>query len=433
MAVEMTSIAELYSIYSRHPEIVTDSRKVIPGSLFFALHGENFNGNDFAGEALNKGAEYAVVDQTASGNQSKLIRVGDTLETLQELARYHRKNIDTTVLAITGSNGKTTTKELCRAVLRKKYAVQATSGNLNNHIGVPLTILKIGKKTGIAIVEMGANHMGEIRGLCDIVLPDCGLITNIGKAHLEGFGTIEGVTKAKGELFDFLMSNNKVIFANFGNDHIKHLLPGNYANLVPYNNDLFYGTELSSDPYLLLELHLGNTRTRINSRLVGRYNLENIVAAAKVGDYFGIASTAIKEAIEQYIPDNNRSQLILSGKNEIVMDAYNANPSSMKSSIADFMQMKGLNKVLILGQMLELGESSESEHMEIVDFIKKLNLQLVVLIGEEFTASASATPFLHFTTVGDAIEYMKIHPVQSAQVLVKGSRGNRLEEIVPYL
>ena len=424
---------ELYQIFKQHPVVITDSRKVQEGDLFFALEGENFNGDDFAEEAIKKGASYAVVSRSAKFNHPKLIRVENTLTALQDLARYHRQELGTKMLAITGSNGKTTTKELCKAVLEKKYRVLATSGNLNNHIGVPLTLLRLTSEIQFAVIEMGANHPGEIELLCNIALPDCGIITNVGKAHLEGFGSIEGVAKAKGELFDFLIQHNGIIFQNFNNQYIRNMVAPDYKNAIPYNNDHFYGSLISSDPFISLDIHLASAKITVDTHLVGKYNIENIIAAACAGSYFEVHPNEIKNAIESYTPQNNRSQLIHTERNKIVMDAYNANPSSMKCSIDNFMEIKGDRKVFILGQMLELGDNSAPEHKEILEYLKKIHADKVYLIGEAFEKLVADSAFRYFRTVNETIEELKSNRINSSLILIKGSRGNKLELVLPWL
>ncbi len=427
------SIDELYKIFCKYPTISTDSRKIPKNSIFFALQGKNFNGNDFALDAINKGSAFAIVSHSLKSSDKKLIKVENVLKTLQALAKYHRFQLGTKILAITGSNGKTTTKELCKNILNKKYETLATLGNLNNHIGVPLTLLSLTKNINIGIIEMGANHPGEIDALCNIALPDYGLITNIGKAHLEGFGNIEGVTRAKGELYNFLVNNNKVIFLNSKNHYLTNLVPGNYNQLVTYNNARISGSIQSVNPFLKIHLLLDNQSLDIHTNLIGSYNIENVIAAIAVGKYFGVSHLRIKEAIESYIPDNNRSQLIDTGKNKIVMDAYNANPTSMISSINNFLDMKGNNKILFIGEMLELGNSSYLEHKNFVEYLAKNKIKKVICVGESFRELVKKPGYSFYKTVYDLVDELKRNPIHSSFILVKGSRANQLEKVLPYL
>jgi UDP-N-acetylmuramoyl-tripeptide--D-alanyl-D-alanine ligase len=401
--------------------------------VFFGIRGPNFDGSDYAGEAIAKGAVYAIVDETHPSVHDRIIRVKDTLDTLQKLARYHRNNIKAEILAITGSNGKTTTKELCNAILGRKFNVLSTAGNLNNHIGVPLTLLALTDNTEIGIIEMGANHRGEIAALCDIALPDHGLITNIGRAHLEGFGSVEGVLKTKGELFEFLMKNQKTLFVN-ENDHlVKSLLPHGYRNSVFYHNSFCNATMVSGDPYLNLDIQIADHRFPVKTKLIGKYNVENILAAVAVGNFFGVPDKDIKQAIEEYQPENYRSQFIDSGRNKIVMDAYNANPSSMMSAIDNFFQMEGKKKMLIIGQMLELGDAAKNEHRKIIEYLKGKLYADVVLIGDHFVEAGKGYQFKYYKTVDDFIDELDPAEIHSRLILIKGSRGNRLEKLLSFL
>jgi UDP-N-acetylmuramoyl-tripeptide--D-alanyl-D-alanine ligase len=331
-------IKDLYAIFRKNGNVSTDTRNIRPGSVFFALKGESYNGNAFAAEALTKGAIAAVIDEDVAESHPAMIRVENTLKTLQLLAEFHRLQSRFTVLAITGSNGKTTTKELCKAVLSEKFKVYATEGNLNNHIGVPLTLLAMDSTIEIGIVEMGANHPGEISLLCDIAHPDCGLITNVGKAHLEGFGGIEGVARAKGEMFSYLMKNDMTVFLNQGNDYVRNLVPENYPNVVYYNGPGgLQAQHVQGMPLLSLGvLHQGR-EVSLQTNLMGRYNAENILAACCVGLHMGITMESVIRAVQSYRPQNNRSQYIDTGKNKLYMDAYNANPSSMRAAIDEFL------------------------------------------------------------------------------------------------
>lgn len=429
----MDIINDLYTAFCNHPTVSVDSRNIQPGSIFFGIRGPNFNGSDFADEALEKGAVYAVVEDSAESDNVHFFRVKDTLATLQELARHHRNNLKAEIFAITGSNGKTTTKELCNAVLSRKFNVSSTTGNLNNHIGVPLTLLSLTKDTEIGIIEMGANHPGEIAALCDIALPDYGLITNIGKAHLEGFVSIEGVRKTKGELFEFLMKNNKTIFVNEKDLQVKELLSGEYPNYIFYHNDIFNGTLISNDPFLNLNIQIANHKFPLKTNLIGSYNIENILAAVVAGNHFGVSDDDIKLAIEEYQPDNFRSQFIDSGRNKIVMDAYNANPSSMMLAIDNFLEMDGEKKLLIIGQMLELGDTSYTEHRKIIEYLAARQFEDVIYIGDHFIEAAKEMNITSYRTVDDLIAGIDPSKYHSNLILIKGSRGNQLEKLLPLL
>jgi UDP-N-acetylmuramoyl-tripeptide--D-alanyl-D-alanine ligase len=429
----MNMIKDLYQVFLKHPFVSTDTRKIQAGSIFFGIRGPNFNGSDFADEALEKGAVYAVVDSPVKSDNKRIFRVEDTLVTLQKLAQYHRATIKTRIFAITGSNGKTTTKELCHAVLNRKFKVSSTAGNLNNHIGVPLTLLALTHETEIGIVEMGANHPGEIAALCDIALPDYGLITNIGKAHLEGFGTIEGVKKTKGELFEFLMNQHNTLFVNENDPEVKSLLSREYTNCVSYNNKFCNGTLLSADPFLNLNVRIAGHEFFIKTRLIGKYNIENVLAAVAVGNHFGVTDENIKLAIEDYQPDNYRSQFIDSGRNIIVMDAYNANPSSMRLALDNFLEMKGEKKLMIIGQMLELGDNSPAEHQKIIDYLANRQSGDVIFIGDYFAEAARVSHFRYYRTVEDLIKEIDTDEFHSRLILIKGSRGNKLEKLLSFL
>jgi UDP-N-acetylmuramoyl-tripeptide--D-alanyl-D-alanine ligase len=401
--------------------------------MFFGIKGPNFNGSEFAAEALEKGAAYAIVDDSVKSDNKRFIRAKDTLIMLQKLAQYHRNNINAKIFAITGSNGKTTTKELCSTVLNRKYRVVSTTGNLNNHIGVPLTLLSFTNKTEIGIVEMGANHPGEIAALCKIAMPDYGLITNIGMAHLEGFGSIEGVRKAKGELFEFLMKNHKTIFVNENDPYVRLLVSNQYSNCVRYHNEFCKGTLISSNPFLYLKVQLANDEFILKTRLVGRYNIENILAAVAVGSHFGVSNENIRLAIEEYQPVNYRSQFIETGRNRIIMDAYNANPSSMIPAIENFLDMEGENKVLIIGQMLELGDVSSGEHQRIIDYLSARKCEKVFFIGDSFIEASKGQHFKCYRTVDELMNEIDPAAFRSNLIFIKGSRGNKLEKLLSVL
>jgi UDP-N-acetylmuramoyl-tripeptide--D-alanyl-D-alanine ligase len=427
-------IEQLYNYYLAGRKVSTDSRKIIPGCLFFALKGSNFNGNDFASEAIKKGALAAIVDEEPASRHPKILKVDDVLASLQQLARFHRLQTGIKVIAITGSNGKTTTKELCKAVLSEKFNAFATEGNLNNHIGVPLTLLSMDDTIEVGIVEMGANHPGEISHLCDIAQPDMGLITNIGKAHLEGFGDIQGVALAKGELFEHLLQRGKTIFVNEGNIHVRQLVPADYSQAVWYNgpNGLKIKS-LTGDPFLNLRIADSSTLIDIQTGLLGGYNAENVLAACCVGLHLGVEVDAVKHAIENYSPKNNRSQLLDTGKNKIFMDAYNANPSSMQAAIIEFLQFNDQNKLLILGEMRELGESSVYEHEYLVNLLREKEIKNALFVGNAFKEPALKAGFKHVETTGQLCEWFSSAPLTGYFVFIKGSRSNALEQLIPLL
>ena len=428
------NIHELYKIYRKYPDISTDSRDIRPGCLFIALKGERFNGNRFVAEALEKGAAWIIADEKECPPGDRITRVDDGLLALQELASYHRQECRFRILAITGSNGKTTTKELCSSVLSKKYRLCATRGNLNNHIGVPLTLLAMSPDTEIGIVEMGANHPGEIRFLCTIAKPDYGLITNIGKAHLEGFGSLQGVTAAKGELFEYLAGNDGIIFANAGDENIRAVLPAQKKHVILYNSpETFWAEKKGEGLFLELDLHDHHKKIPVHSQLVGTYNQENIVAAYAVGKHFGIPSSLITESIGAYSPSNSRSQFIRTQTNEIIMDAYNANPSSMKAAIENFIAMKHPSSLIILGNMLELGESSASEHQLVIDILMEQNIQRVICVGDNFKIPAKSAGYAWHPDVSALQKALTASPVRESYILIKGSRGNQLERIIDLL
>ncbi|MBN2276033.1 MAG: UDP-N-acetylmuramoyl-tripeptide--D-alanyl-D-alanine ligase [Bacteroidales bacterium] len=428
------NINTLYKIYRDHPDISTDSRSIRQGCLFFALKGEKFNGNAFVGDAIKKGAYIAIADKKDCPAGEKIITVDDVLLTLQQLATYHRRACRFRILAITGSNGKTTTKELCSSVLRLKHKVFATGGNLNNHIGVPLTLLSMKPDTEIGIVEMGANHPQEITQLCNIAQPDYGLITNIGKAHLEGFGSIEGVARAKGELFSYLSLHKGTIFANAGDDRICGLIPDASKNVVLYNSRGTIRAEVrKSDLFLVLDVHDKGDIITLKSKLVGKYNTENILAAYVVGKYFGITAQKIGKAIEAYTPANNRSQYIRTARHEIILDAYNANPTSMIQALENFFAIKRTDSLIILGEMLELGESSSREHQAVIERLKKEPVKHVICVGQNFKTPAKSAGYNWYPDVGSLQSDLERSPLKASFILIKGSRGNKLEKLMEVL
>lgn len=415
-------IEDLYDLYIQHYKVDTDTRKIRNNSIYFALKGENFNGNIFAQNALEKGALYAVVDEEKYAVNDRTILVENTLQTLQELARYHRSHITYPILALTGSNGKTTTKELIYAVLKQKFNARATAGNLNNHIGVPLTILSFDPSTEFGIVEMGANHQKEIEFLSEIAAPDYGYITNFGKAHLEGFGGIEGVIKGKSELYQYLRANNKKVFVNPED--------AKQVELTQDLEPLFFDRRaqlIASQPFL--EISLGTLS--IHTNLIGIYNYNNVLAALTIGKYFNINDEEIKVAIESYLPKNNRSQIIDTGKNRIVLDAYNANPTSMEAALRSFSSMKEPHKIVILGDMFELGKEAIVEHQKIAELAAALHFEHLFLVGENF--SGVQGNFVKYASTDQAIEAVKDMTIDKALILIKGSRGMALEKIVPHI
>jgi UDP-N-acetylmuramoyl-tripeptide--D-alanyl-D-alanine ligase len=427
-------IEELYKIYLQSRLVSTDSRKIFPGSIFFALKGENFNGNQFAMQAIEQGALAAIVDEEPAAPHAGTYRVDDVLTTLQNLAAFHRKQMGIPILAITGSNGKTTTKELCKAVLSKKFIVSATTGNLNNHIGVPLTLLSMNDQVELGIVEMGANHPGEIRNLCAIAWPDMGVITNVGKAHLEGFGSLEGVARAKGELFEHLRANHKTIFINDGDEYVRNLVPDSYTPGIHYNGES--GPRLinkKSNPFLELEINVSNHKYLLKTNLLGGYNAENVLAAFCVGTHMGVAPGDIKDAIESYSPQNNRSQFIESGKNRLFMDAYNANPSSMFAAVDEFLLAGEDKMLLILGEMREVGDSSFKEHRALIDHLEEKKVKRAICIGKSFKKAVEGTGYAYFETVEQLIGQLKDKPVTNHYILIKGSRANKLENLLQVL
>jgi UDP-N-acetylmuramoyl-tripeptide--D-alanyl-D-alanine ligase len=426
-------IERLYKIFKEYPQVQTDTRALSEGQLFFALKGPNFNGNKFAQYALELGAAAVVVDEETGIDDERIFQVADVLSALQALALYHRKQFRIPFIAITGSNGKTTTKELMHVVLSSTYKTYTTKGNLNNHIGVPLTILSIKTDAEMAVIEMGANHQKEIEGYCKIALPTHGIINNCGKAHLEGFGGIEGIRKGKGELFDFLALNQGKAIVNSDLDYLQ-TMSKSIEHVVYYGNKLgkFKTSIIKSEPFLLLEVEnntMGNHE--IQTQLVGAYNKPNVEAAIAVGIEFGITIEKIKHAIEAYVPDNARSQLVTRGSNKIILDAYNANPSSMQVAIENFSDQQDKNKYLFLGAMMELGEYSIKEHENIISLLVEKKLQNTVLIGGDF--GKIIHPFIYFESADMAHDWLKDNLIENALILIKGSRSTKMEKILELL
>ena len=427
----MNPIETIYQHYAKAYKVSTDSRKIEPQAVFFALKGENFDANDFALQVAEAGvASLIVADRKDLPPHERLLIVEDSLKTLQDLAAYHRTQSKAIILSITGTNGKTTTKELVSAVLAKKYNIIHTMGNLNNHIGVPLTLLSIKPETEIAIVEMGANHPGEIDFLCRIADPDFGLITNIGKAHLEGFGSFEGVIKTKTELYRHIKAHGKAVFVNQGNPLLWEQSEG--QTRISYGRHCAADTPVAPaacDPYLSVgwEKHL------IQTHLVGSYNFENVAAAIGVGQYFKVDDDKIVEALENYTPTNSRSQVIETQKNKILMDAYNANPTSMRAALINFASIRGEQHLLILGDMRELGTASEEEHRNILALMKELGFKEAFLVGQNFCAYNDNPNWKTFGKVEELCQHLESHPIEGKHILVKGSRGIQLEKVLPLM
>lgn len=426
----MKTIEQIYQYYSRKYLVSTDSRKIEEGCVFVALKGERFDGNDFAYQVAKENiAACVIADRKDLPQHERLFIVDDSLSTLQELARLHREKCNIPIIGITGTNGKTTTKELTAAVLSKKYNLIYTQGNFNNHLGLPLTVLRIKPDTEMAVVEMGANHPNEIAQLCSIANPDFGIITNIGKAHLEGFGSFEGVVKTKNELYDFIRDKKGKAFVNHDNELLMNLSKDIDSNTYGKDDKADVKASIvSSNPYLVIDWE----GKQIKTNLVGDYNFENVMAAITTGCYFNIEKELIIDAIENYRPTNNRSQFIKSEKNEIVMDAYNANPVSMHHSIKNFRNISSNNTLLILGDMRELGKEAEREHQTIVALIKELKFEDVILVGEEFKKAAGAD-FTTFYNIEELLSYISHNEIEGKKILIKGSNSIHLEKIVNVL
>ncbi len=424
----------IYSKFQEHPVISTDSRKIPPGCLFFALKGENFNGNLFARQALSQGAAFAVIDEEQIPSDPRFLVVENVLETLQKLAHHHHRQSAVIVIAITGTNGKTTSKELINAVLSKKFRTTATQGNLNNHIGVPLTLLAINRETEIAIIEMGANHPGEIDFLCRLAEPDYGLITNIGKAHLEGFGGYDGVIRTKTELYRYIRDNGGTLVVNKDNPLLMKHAAGIPAITYGKPPAMVSMNSVSANPFVEMELSTEACAAYfIKSKLYGGYNAQNILAAACIGEHFGVESEKIVEAIESFEPSNNRSQILKTTSNLLIMDAYNANPSSMEAAITTFSLTSYENKVVILGDMRELGEETDSEHLRLLEFVAGKKFSEVYLVGPVFTRLNTHRENHCFDDSDLAAIWFTHHPIEGCTILIKGSRGIRLETVMEKL
>jgi UDP-N-acetylmuramoyl-tripeptide--D-alanyl-D-alanine ligase len=430
--MKLGSIEALYSIYTKHPSVVTDTRKLKLGDLYFALKGPNFNGNVFALQALEQGAAYAIVDEeipNGSAFQERILFVDDVLTTLQALAKYHRQQFNIPFIAITGSNGKTTTKELVYAVLASHFKTYTTQGNLNNHIGVPLTLLSIPKDAEMAVIEMGANHLHEIESYCSYTLPTHGMITNCGKAHLEGFGSEAGVKKGKGELFDFLSAHNGTAFVMKDYDYLQ-TMSNKIPNVIGYgqHNGQIQGEAIDHNGMLTVKINKGIDIDQIQTNLVGNYNLPNVLAAVAIGQEFKVPNDKIKSAIENYIPTNSRSQLLTWNNNEVILDAYNANPSSMKLAVENFAKINKENKIVCLGGMRELGIDTLVEHQMLIDQLKQTDWEQVILVGSEFKPCNHN--YLYFDTVIEAKAWLHAQHLKGYTLLIKGSRGIQMEQLI---
>ncbi len=427
------NLHDIYKVFMKSTGICTDTRSILPGNLFFALKGPNFNANKLAKEAIEKGAIAAIVDEQDFHLAEQTILVDDGLETLQKLANHHRRQFNIPFIGITGSNGKTTTKELIAAALSTTFKTHFTEGNLNNHIGVPLTLLSLPSDAEIAIIEMGANHIGEIAELCTIAEPDYGIITNIGKAHLEGFGSLEGVARGKSELFYHVLKHGKNIFVNSQDTHLSRMA-GRFENPLtfPAQND-YYHCALMQNSKSYVEIQTDNG-DRIQSQLTGNYNFTNIAAALCIAKYFKVDATKASNAIRTYQPTNNRSQIVKKGAHTVILDAYNANPSSMQASIDNFNEMEGKHKVVILGDMLELGNESKSEHQSLGAKLTELNFDLILLCGSEMKFALDTCPKAHYFETPDQLrDYLSHHKQPASNFLIKGSRGMKLETIFDLL
>ncbi len=432
-------IHSLYEILKEHPIVTTDSRNTPKGSIFFALKGARFNGNQYATKALESGCSYAIVDDAEYAISPNIILVNDCLKTLQQLANYHRNILKIPIIAITGTNGKTTTKELVTSVLSKEHKTISTEGNLNNHIGVPLTLLRMKKDDEIAVIEMGANHIGEIKTLCEIAEPNYGLITNIGHAHLEGFGSYENIIRTKGELYDYIRTRKEgKLFVDYDNPILRKLsenITSIYYGLENDNEQFVTGKVISANPYLTFQWKMAKNYHTVETKLIGDYNLSNALAAITIGKYFGINGDLISKAISEYKPNNNRSQLKETNKNMLIVDSYNANPTSMLAALQNFEHMNVKNKVLILGEMKELGSDSRMEHQRIIDYIQHHEFSKVFLVGENFKhiIPTSNNFFTNFANVNELLEYLQKNPIEGNYVLLKGSRGVQLEKAIEFL
>lgn len=427
-------IHQLYELFLKNPQITTDSRNCPPNSIFFALHGANFNGNEYASKAIEDGCSYAIVDEKKYADKDRnILLVEDSLKTLQDLAHYHRSKFKIPVIAVTGTNGKTTTKELVASVLAQSYKVLYTQGNLNNHIGVPLTLLRMNTQHEIAVIEMGASHVGEIATLCEIADPNFGLITNVGYAHLEGFGSFDNIVKAKTELYEYIRNRKDgKIFLFHNNTQLLTLAEG--ITTIEYGTDegmFVFGEVISCNPFLSFRWRFSQNPHIVHTHLIGEYNLSNALAAISIGKYFGIKSSLVSKAIEDYQPTNNRSQLKETAKNRLVIDAYNANPTSMMAALNNILNTGIQPLAVILGDMYELGEISKTEHQKVIDFIKDKPIDTIYLVGDNFRNTENG--FTCFGNVAELNVFLKENPLKDHYVLIKGSRGISLEKCIEYL
>lgn len=429
---ENMEIAELYKCFMECGKVTTDSRNCPEGSMFIALKGETFNGNAFAAQALKQGCRYAVIDESEYAGEGTIL-VDNCLQALQQLANYHRRQLKTPVIGITGTNGKTTTKELISTVLSRKFNTLYTEGNFNNHIGVPLTLLRLTKEHEMAVVEMGANHPGEIKTLVHIAEPDYGIITNVGKAHLQGFGSFEGVIRTKGELYDFLRAKGgATIFIQNENPYLNGIAEGLTCVRYGQTAGLYVSGELiSCSPFLSFQWTAEGVSHEVNTHLIGSYNLDNMLAAAAIGRYFGVSDDDISSALVSYLPHNNRSQLKETADNKLIVDAYNANPTSMMAALKNFRQVEAPHKMVILGDMKELGEASREEHQKVVDYLKECGFDRVVLVGPEFAAATHS--YQTFQHVDEVLADIRMHKPQGYYILIKGSNSMKLSQLPEYL
>lgn len=425
---ENMEIAELYKCFMECGKVTTDSRNCPEGSMFIALKGETFNGNAFAAQALKQGCRYAVIDEPEYAGEGTIL-VDNCLQALQQLANYHRRQLKTPVIGITGTNGKTTTKELISTVLSRKFNTLYTEGNFNNHIGVPLTLLRLTKEHEMAVVEMGANHPGEIKTLVHIAEPDYGIITNVGKAHLQGFGSFEGVIRTKGELYDFLRAKGgATIFIQNENPYLNGIAEGLTCVRYGQTAGLYVSGELiSCSPFLSFRWTAEGVSHEVNTHLIGSYNLDNMLAAAAIGRYFGVSDDGISSALASYLPHNNRSQLKETADNKLIVDAYNANPTSMMAALKNFRQVEAPHKMVILGDMKELGEASREEHQKVVDYLKECGFDRVVLVGPEFAAATHS--YQTFQHVDEVLADIRMHKPQGYYILIKGSNSMKLSQL----
>jgi len=426
---------ELYNYFLKFRKISIDSRTAEKNSLFFALKGDNFDGNKYAQKALNNGCALAVVDDPNCVNGDKYFLVDNVLETLQELGNYHRRKLDIPIIAITGTNGKTTTKELTSCVLNSTFKVSYTKGNLNNHIGVPLTLLSMDEETQIGIVEMGANHLNEIELLCKITEPNYGIITNIGRAHLEGFGSYDNVIKAKTELYNYINDKGGTIFYNSNDTLLKSKINDLEFKSISYGDkgSKVTGELKGSDKFLEMNVLINEEEIELKTQLVGSYNFDNVLAAASIGNYFKIKAQLIVDALKKYTPQNNRSQFLKTAKNNIYLDAYNANPSSVHASVLNFLSLEISNKIIILGDMLELGNDSIKEHKKIVELINKEHVKRKIVIGNIYNSLTVPDNFIQFKNVDELIAWISDNKIENSNILIKGSRGIGLEKAVEQL